>query len=124
MANRFRDDDDWDRMSVVPAKVDWSDPIQALMAAPFQVSDETLSESLADAIRDGIAQLDERDRFLIEAVYIWGYSYGTIAEMMGWASKSSAYKYTMFAQENLKKILLESPAIQQLLGDNNDDVEL
>lgn len=124
MANKFRDDQDWDHMSVVPAKIDWSNPIEALMAAPFQVSDETLSESLADAIRDGIAQLDERDRFLIEAVYIWGYSYATLAEMMGWASKSTAYKYTTFAQENLKKILLESPAIQQLLGDNNDDVEL
>jgi DNA-directed RNA polymerase specialized sigma24 family protein len=121
--SKFRDDKDWDYMSAVPAKTDWSDPIEALMAGPFQVSEETLSEPLANAIRDGIAQLDERDRFIIESIYVWGHSYATLAEMMGWASKSTAHKYVGFAQDKLKEILLEMPAIKQLLGDNDDDLE-
>ena len=120
---KFRDDKDWDYMSAVPAEVDWENPIEALMSAPFQVSKETISEPLANAIRDGIALLDDRDRFIIEGIYLWGYSYATLAEMMGWASKSTAYKYAMFAQENLKAILLEMPAIKQLLGDTDDDLE-
>lgn len=119
---KFRDDKDWDYMSAVPAKPDWDNPIEALMAGPFQVSEETFSEPLANAIRDGIAQLDERDRFIIESVYVWGHSYSELADMMGWASKSSAHKYASFALDKLKIILLEMPEIKRLLGEEDGNL--
>jgi DNA-directed RNA polymerase specialized sigma24 family protein len=118
----FRDDDDWDRMSVIPAKVGPSF-IEELMAAPNHVSVETLSEPVRLAVVESIAQLCDKDRFLVEARYIWGYSYAKITDMMGYASKASAWDAVQKALSNLKKILVTEPAILDLIGEPNDDME-
>lgn len=119
---KFRDDDDWDRMSVIPAKVGTSF-IDQLMAEPNHVSVETLSEPVRLAVAECIAELNDKDRFLIEAVYIWGYSYAKITDMMGYASKASSHGAVQKALKNLKAKLIEQPAILELIGETNDDME-
>lgn len=119
---RFRDDDDWDRMSTIPAKVGPSF-IEELMSAPHHVSVESLSEPVRLAVVESITQLCDKDRFLVEARYIWGYSYAKITDMMGYASKASAWGAVQKALSNLKKHLMTQPAILELIGEPNDDME-
>ena len=118
----FRDDDDWDRMSVIPSKVGTSF-MEQLMAEPNHVSIETLSEPVRLAVADSIAQLCDKDRFLVEARFTWGHSYARITDMMGYASKASAHGAVQKALSNLKKILVTQPAILDLIGEPNDDME-
>ena len=116
---RFRDDDDWDHMSVIPAKVGPSF-IEQLMAGPSHVSSETFDSPMRELVSSAINKLDERDKFIIEAVYIWGHSYSQIADMMGYSSKSTIHKILNEAQTNLKNILMEEPLVLKLLGDDYD----
>lgn len=118
----FRDDDDWDRMSVIPAKVGPS-LMEELMAAPNHVSVESLSEPVRLAVVESIAELCDKDRFLVEARYIWGHSYAKITDMMGYSSKASAHGAVQKALSNLKKHLMKQPAILDLIGEPNDDME-
>lgn len=122
MAKRFLDSEDLDHLANVPAKVGDSF-IEQLMAGPNFISRETSDDSLGEAVKASINKLDERDKFIIEAVYIWGHSYQQIANMMGYSSKSSIHKILNEAQTKLKEILLLEPAIIKLLGDNDDDME-
>jgi DNA-directed RNA polymerase specialized sigma24 family protein len=119
MNKRFRDSDDLDYMANVPAKVGNSF-IELLMAGPSHVSTETLDNSLSEAVTSCVSKLSERDKFIIEAVYIWGHSYSQIATMMGYSSKSTIHKILNEAQDNLKTLLLLEPAVLKLLGDDYD----
>jgi len=119
---RFRDDDDWDRMSTIPSKVGTSF-IEQLMAEPNHVSVETLCEPVRLAVAESIAELCDKDRFLVESRFVWGHSYATITDSMGYASKASAHGAVQKALSNLKKHLIKHPAILNLIGEPNDDME-
>jgi hypothetical protein len=119
---RFRDDDDWDRMSTIPSKVGTSF-IEQLMAEPNHVSVETLSEPVRLAVAESILELCDKDRFLVESRFVWGHSYATITDSMGYASKASAHGAVQKALSNLKKHLIKHPAILNLIGEPNDDME-
>jgi DNA-directed RNA polymerase specialized sigma24 family protein len=122
MNKRFRDSDDLDYMANVPAKVGGSF-IEQLMAGPSHVSAETFENPMRELISSSINKLDERDKFIIEAVYIWGHSYSQIADMMGYSSKSTIHKILNEAQTNLKNILMEEPLVLKMLGETDDDME-
>jgi DNA-directed RNA polymerase specialized sigma subunit len=119
MAKKFRDSDDLDYMANVPAKVGDSF-IEQLMAGPSHVSRETFDDSLSEAVTSCISKLSGRDKFIIEAVYIWGHSYSQIGNMMGYSSKSTIHRILNEAQDNLKELLLLEPAVLTLLGGSND----
>lgn len=114
---KFRDDKDWDRMALMPAPVG-NTFIEELMASPNQSVNAQFSEDLRDAVQEAIAQLNEKDRFVIEAVYIWGYSYSEIADMMGYLSKGTPHYAVRKAERNLGNILKKDKRIIQLLKGN------
>lgn len=114
---RFRDDKDWDRMALLPAPVGTS-LIEELMASPSQSVHAQFSEDLRDAVQEAITKLGPRDRFVIEAVYIWGYSYSEIADMMGYNSKGTPHYAVKNAQRNLGNILKKDKRIIKLLKGN------
>lgn len=114
---RFRDDKDWDRMALLPAPVG-NNLIEELMASPAQSVHAQFSEDLRDAVQEAIAKLSDRDRFVIEAVYIWGYSYSEIADMMGYSSKGTPHYAVKKAERNLGDILKTDERIIKLLKGN------
>jgi DNA-directed RNA polymerase specialized sigma24 family protein len=122
MNKKFRDSDDLDYMANVPAKVG-SSFIEQLMAGPSHVSSETFDNPIRELVSSAINKLVERDKFIIEAVYIWGHSYSQIADMMGYGSKSTIHKILNEAQTNLKNILMEEPLVLEMLGETDDDME-
>jgi len=115
---KFRDDKDWDRMALMPAPVGPS-LIEQLMASPNQSVHAQFSEDLRDAVQEGIAKLGAKDRFVIEAVYIWGYSYSEIADMMGYRSKGTPHYAIKKAERNLGAILKNDDRIKKLLKGNS-----
>ena len=114
---KFRDDKDWDRMALMPAPVG-NTFIEELMASPNQSVHAQFSEDLRDAVQEAIAKLNDKDRFVIEAVYIWGYSYSEIADMMGYLSKGTPHYAVRKAERNLGNILKTDKRIMQLLKGN------
>lgn len=107
------------KMSNVPAKVGDS-LMELLMAAPNHHETERIDDSLSDAVRLALDELDERSRFAIEAVYIWGHSYSEIAKMMGYSSKASAHDIVASAEKKLEKLLRQQPRIMKLLEANGE----
>ena len=116
--SKFRDDQDWDRMAQIPAQVGPS-LVEQLIASPNQFVHDQFPEELRDAVQDGIAQLGPKDRFVIEASYIWGYSYSEIADMMGYRSKGTPHYAIKKAERNLGAILKKDKRIIQLLKGNS-----
>lgn len=114
---RFRDDKDWDRMALLPAPVGTS-LIEELMASPNQSVHAQFSDDLREAVQEAISQLGPKDRFVIEAVYIWGYSYSEIADMMGYNSKGTPHYAVKKAERNLGAILKKDQRIIKLLKGN------
>lgn len=96
-----------------------------LMAGPNEVSTETDDEEnqYDSIVRDAVASLGDQDRFIIEQVHTWGKSYSELSDMLGYSSKSTIHKLVHKAQDNLKKILLQQPAIRQMLGETDDNLE-
>lgn len=91
------------------------DPIEILMAAVTQSPAERLSDGVSGAIQEGLESLEEKDRWVLEAVYIWGRSYSEIADMMGYSSKASAHGAVKSAQAKLKEILETDHRIIRLI---------
>lgn len=114
---RFRDDEDWDHMSIVPAQIDWANPWESLMASPNDTEHSPVNAQLRLCVAESIQQLGERDRFVLEAIYVWGKSYSELSEMMGFASKASAHGAVQTAQANLRAILITKPEIREMMGE-------
>jgi hypothetical protein len=89
------------------------------MASPNQFVHDQFPDDLRDAVQDGIAQLGPKDRFVIEASYIWGYSYSEIADMMGYKSKGTPHYAIKKAERNLGAILKKDNRIIRLLKGNS-----
>ena len=114
----IRLDDNIGYFSNVPSPVGHS-PIEQLMAAPFSRHEEPFDADLRDAISDCVARLDEVDRFVIEARYVWGKSFSEIASMLGCSAKSTAHDKVKRAERKLKTIMLQEPTIVEMLDGGN-----
>lgn len=114
MSKSSREPYDWNAAERIPAPVG-DDPIEMLMAAVNQSGPSYLSDALTTAVHEAMETLDDKDRWVIEAVYIWGHSYSEIADMMGYASKASAHGAVRQAQEKLKVVLQNDYRIIRLL---------
>lgn len=102
-------------MGNMPAPVG-PNPIEELMASINQPLADPLSSAVREAVADGIAQLGDKDKWLIEAVFVWGHSYSEIADMMGYRSKASVHGVVRKALDNLKMVLECDHRIMKLLG--------
>jgi len=100
----FRGDPDWDRMAGIPAPLD-DHPIAHLMASFNQQERDPLSEPVAQAVWDAIRQLDEKEQWTLEAVFVWGMPYSQLSTALGHSSKSSSHKAVRRALTNLGAIL-------------------
>lgn len=110
-------------MKLIPAKVDWSDPIATLMAGPNQNETHPLSEDVRNAVHEAIQKLSPKYRFVIEAVYVWGYSYSELADMMGYNSKGAPHYILRCAERNLGSILESDPRINRMMKGEQNMVE-
>ena len=81
------------------------DPIEMLMAAVGQAAPDHLSDGVSAAIQSALDSLGEKDRWVLDAIYIWGHSYSQITDMMGYSSKASAHSAVKTAHKKLKEIL-------------------
>lgn len=104
MSKASKEPFDWSAAERIPAPVG-DDPIEILMASYNQSAPSYLSDGLMNSVRKAIELLDEKSRWAIEAVYIWGHSYSQVADMMGYSSKASAHGVVRKAQQKLKQIL-------------------
>jgi DNA-directed RNA polymerase specialized sigma24 family protein len=108
-----------DRTSYIAARVDGSNFWEVIMSSPFAIVDEPFSMDIREAVWDSIQDLDDKDRFVIEAVYIWGSSYSKLAKDLGYASKASAHGAVKTAEKHLRDILLTKPEVRKLLGEDD-----
>lgn len=104
-------------MSAIPAKIDWDNPIQALMASPDETETSGVNAQIRLCVAESIAELGDRDRFVLEAIYVWGKSYSELSQMMGFSSKASAHGAVKTAEANLRAILVTKPEIRQMIGE-------
>jgi DNA-directed RNA polymerase specialized sigma24 family protein len=123
MNKRFRDDDDWNTMDSIADSVA-DDPIAMLMATPWQELPDPLSDDVSSAVREALEQLDKRDRFLVDAIFVWGKSYSELSDMMGFNSKASSHQAVRTALTKLKEILQQDKRILKLMGEYDDDDDL
>ena len=114
---RFRDDDDWDIMGQIPSQLGIT-MIEQLMAGPTQRNHQPYPADVRVAVQKGISKLNPRDRFIIEAVYVWGHSFSEIANMMGYKSKGTPHYALQKAHQNLGAILSQDETIVELLKGN------
>lgn len=114
MSKTTREAFDWSAAERIPAPVG-DDPIEILMASIGQQEPAPLSSGIVDAVADGMSTLEEKDRWVLEAVYVWGHSYSEIADMMGYSSKASAHGAVRRAQNKLKQVLQIDYRIIRLL---------
>lgn len=114
MSKNNREQYDWDAAERIPAPVG-DDPIEILMASINQAEPSRLSISLSEAVAEAMGKLGDKERWVLEAVYIWGKSYSEIADMMGYSSKASAHGAVRKAQKQIKAILENDYRIIRLL---------
>jgi DNA-directed RNA polymerase specialized sigma24 family protein len=93
------------------------------MSSASAIIDEPFSMDIRDAVTDAINSLGDKDRFVIEAIYIWGSSYAKLAKDLGYASKASAHGAVKTAEQHLRDILLTKPEIRKMLGLDDDNME-
>lgn len=115
MASQFRGDADWDRMASIPAPLE-DHPIAHLMASINQQAREPLSDAVAEAVWEAIEQLDEKERWIIEAVFVWGMPYSQLSNALGHSSKSSSHKAVRRAMTHLGAILENDHRIIRLMN--------
>jgi len=114
MSKSTREPYDWNAAEHIPAPVG-DDPIEILMMSVNQSEPTHLSDTLVDAVYEAMGTLNDKDRWAIEAVYIWGHSYSEIADMMGYSSKASAHGAVRQAQNKLKVVLQNDHRVIRLL---------
>lgn len=88
-----------------------------MMAAPGQTPVESIEElqPLREAIADCIDQLDEQDRFIVNALNSEVISLDKLAKRLG-VSKTHAWRLRNEAYKRLQGIMLGNPVIRGRLG--------
>jgi predicted DNA-binding protein YlxM (UPF0122 family) len=107
--------DDSHYFASLPAK-QGSSFFEELMAAPFTTPDEPFDLDIRELVYESVMKLDEQSKFVIEARYVWGKSFSEIADMLGNASKSTAYDKLKKAERLLKEIMLQEPLLNDYVN--------
>jgi len=85
------------------------------MASINEQMPDDFSMHIREAVGNAIAKLDEREQWLIEAVYVRGMSYKDISTVLNYKSKASAHKAVQDATDKLKDILLQDKDMVRFL---------
>ena len=100
-------------------------PIEALMqAAPGEDIRESVEElqPFREAVASCIDQLNEQDRFIIDAVNTEMISLEELGERLG-VTKTHAWRLRNSAMDNLKKIMLQDPTVLERLRNNDETTD-
>lgn len=96
-------------------------PMEALMqAVPGEEIRESVEElqPFREAVADCIEQLNEQDRYIIDAVNTERISLEELGERLG-VTKTHAWRLRNSAMENLKKIMVQDPTVLERLRKND-----
>lgn len=100
-------------------------PIEALMqAAPGEDIRESVEElqPFREAVASCIDQLNEQDRFIIDAVNTEMISLEELGERLG-VTKTHAWRLRNSAMDNLRKIMLQDPTVLERLRNNDETTD-
>jgi DNA-directed RNA polymerase specialized sigma24 family protein len=96
-------------------------PMEALMqAVPGEEIKESVEElqPFREAVANCIEQLNEQDRYIIDAVNTERISLEELGERLG-VTKTHAWRLRNSAMENLKKIMVQDPTVLERLRKND-----
>lgn len=96
-------------------------PMEALMqAVPGEEIRESVEElqPFREAVANCIDQLNEQDRYIIDAVNTERISLEELGERLG-VTKTHAWRLRNSAMENLKKIMVQDPTVLERLRKND-----
>jgi DNA-directed RNA polymerase specialized sigma subunit len=96
--------------------------MEALMqAAPGEDIRESVEElqPFREAVASCIDQLNEQDRFIIDAVNTEMISLEELGERLG-VTKTHAWRLRNSAMDNLRKIMLQDPTVLERLKNNDE----
>ena len=100
-------------------------PMEALMqAAPGEDIRESVEElqPFREAVASCIDQLNEQDRFIIDAVNTEMISLEELGERLG-VTKTHAWRLRNSAMDNLRKIMLQDPTVLERLRNNDETTD-
>ena len=92
-----------------------------MQAAPGEDIRESVEElqPFREAVANCIDQLNEQDRFIIDAVNTEMISLEELGERLG-VTKTHAWRLRNSAMDNLKKIMLQDPTVLERLRNNDE----
>ena len=91
--------------------------MQAVPGEDIRESVEEL-QPFREAVADCIEQLNEQDRYIIDAVNTERISLEELGERLG-VTKTHAWRLRNSAMENLKKIMVQNPTVLERLRKND-----
>ena len=100
-------------------------PIEALMqAAPGEDVRESVEElqPFREAVASCIDQLNEQERFIIDAVNTEMISLEELGERLG-VTKTHAWRLRNSAMDSLRKIMLQDPTVLERLRNNDETTD-
>lgn len=100
-------------------------PIEALMqAAPGEDIRESVEElqPFREAVANCIDQLNEQERFIIDAVNTEMISLEELGERLG-VTKTHAWRLRNSAMDSLRKIMLQDPTVLERLKNNDETTD-
>ena len=91
-----------------------------MQAVPGEEIRESVEElqPFREAVADCIEQLNEQDRYIIDAVNTERISLEELGERLG-VTKTHAWRLRNSAMENLKKIMVQNPTVLERLRKND-----
>jgi DNA-directed RNA polymerase specialized sigma subunit len=95
-----------------------------MMAAPGQTPVQSVEElqPLREAVAECIEQLDEQDRFIVDALNSEMVSLGELGKRLG-VSKTHAWRLRNDAYKKLQTVMMDNPVIRERLGLGDDESE-
>lgn len=92
-----------------------------MQAAPGENIRESVEElqPFREAVASCIDQLNEQDRFIIDAVNTEMISLEELGERLG-VTKTHAWRLRNSAMDNLKKIMIQNPTVLERLKNNDE----
>ncbi len=95
-----------------------------MQAAPGEDVRESVEElqPFREAVASCIDQLNEQDRFIIDAVNTEMISLEELGERLG-VTKTHAWRLRNSAMDNLRKIMLQDPTVLERLRNNDETTD-
>lgn len=95
-----------------------------MQAAPGEEIKESIEElqPFREAVASCIDQLNEQDRFIVDAVNTEMISLEELGERLG-VTKTHAWRLRNSAMDNLRKIMLQDPTVLERLRNNDETTD-